>query len=236
MTKPTTCSVASSPTSDAARHPCASDVSTRGDYVPPADLGAQQGLTFSKSIADLDDSHVIVATAAKWATVGFDRTWPFAIVDEAYQMRSDSLLPIGVMMESLLFVGDPVNWPPSPPQTTPDSAVGRSRRSRPLPRQSLPPSRRPRASPCPSRGASPATQPPWSVTPSTRSPSPPAPSRNSGDYDAASPRCIADEQPTRSTVATRQGGPISNSTTCRCRRPTPMPSGRSSTSSRNRRR
>ena len=78
-----------------------------GDYVPPADLGAQQGLTFSKSIADLDDSNVIVAPAAKWATVGFDRTWPFAIVDEAYQMRSDSLLPIGVMMESLLLVGDP---------------------------------------------------------------------------------------------------------------------------------
>ncbi len=50
---------------------------------------------------------MIVATAAKWATVGFDRTWPFAIVDEAYQMRSDSLLPIGVMMESLLLVGDP---------------------------------------------------------------------------------------------------------------------------------
>ena len=79
----------------------------RGGYVPPADIAAQHGLTFSKSITDLDDSNVIVATAAKWATVGFDRTWPFAIVDEAYQMRSDSLLPIGVMMESLLSVGDP---------------------------------------------------------------------------------------------------------------------------------
>ena len=78
-----------------------------GDYVPPADLGAQRGLMFSKSIADLHDSNVIVAPAAKWATVGFDRTWPFAIVDEAYQMRSDSLLPIGVMMDSLLMVGDP---------------------------------------------------------------------------------------------------------------------------------
>jgi hypothetical protein len=79
----------------------------RGDYIPPADLGAQQRLTFSKSVTDLHDSHVIVATAAKWATVGFDRTWPFAIVDEVYQMRSDALLPIGVMMESLLSVGDP---------------------------------------------------------------------------------------------------------------------------------
>jgi superfamily I DNA and/or RNA helicase len=53
------------------------------------------------------ESDVIVAPAAKWASVGFDRTWPFAIVDEAYQMRSDALLPIGVMMESLLLVGDP---------------------------------------------------------------------------------------------------------------------------------
>jgi len=76
-------------------------------YVPPADLGAEQGLMFSKSITDLHDSTVIIATAAKWATVDLDRTWPFAIVDEAYQMRSDSLLPIGAMMESLLLVGDP---------------------------------------------------------------------------------------------------------------------------------
>lgn len=78
-----------------------------GDYVPPADLSSRRGLTFSKSIADLEDSNLIIAPAAKWATIGFDRTWPFAIVDEAYQMRSDSLLPIGVMMESLLLVGDP---------------------------------------------------------------------------------------------------------------------------------
>jgi len=79
----------------------------RDGYVPPGDLGGLQELTFSKSINDLHDSNVIVATAAKWATVGLDRSWPFAIVDEAYQMRSDSLLPIGVMMESLLLVGDP---------------------------------------------------------------------------------------------------------------------------------
>jgi AAA domain len=78
-----------------------------GDYTPPADLSGQHGVSFSKSIADLCDNDVIVATAAKWATVGFDRTWPFAVVDEAYQMRSDALLPIGVMMESLLLVGDP---------------------------------------------------------------------------------------------------------------------------------
>lgn len=78
-----------------------------GDYVPPADLRADVGIAFSKSIIDLDTSDVIVATAAKWATVDLALSWPFAIVDEAYQMRSDALLPIGVMMKRLLLVGDP---------------------------------------------------------------------------------------------------------------------------------
>ena len=100
-----------------------------GDYVPPTDLSARQGLTFSKSIADLEDSNVIVAPAAKWATVGFDRTWPFAIVDEAYQMRSDSLLPIGAMMESLLLVGDPGQLAPF---TTADDTRFRGRPLSPL--------------------------------------------------------------------------------------------------------
>lgn len=78
-----------------------------GSYNPPDDLGGQQGITFSNSIADFGDCDVIVGTAAKWATVDLSRTWAFAVVDEAYQMRSDALLPIGVMMQSLLLVGDP---------------------------------------------------------------------------------------------------------------------------------
>ena len=78
-----------------------------GAYTRPADLSMQQGVIFSKSIADFCDCDVIVSTAAKWATVDLNRSWPFAVVDEAYQMRSDALLPIGVMMESLLLVGDP---------------------------------------------------------------------------------------------------------------------------------
>lgn len=98
-------------------------------YVPPDDIRAQQGLTFSKSITDFHDSHVIVATAAKWATIGFDQTWPFAIVDEAYQMRSDALLPIGVMMESLLLVGDPGQLAPF---TTADDTRFRGRPLSPL--------------------------------------------------------------------------------------------------------
>jgi superfamily I DNA and/or RNA helicase len=84
-------------------------------YTPPADLGTQPGLAFSKSISELADKEVIVAPAAKWATIGFDYTWPFAIVDEVYQMRSDALLPIGVMMQSLLSVGDPGQLDPFTP-------------------------------------------------------------------------------------------------------------------------
>ncbi len=78
-----------------------------GGYVAPADIATQQGVSFSNAITDLNDSEVIVSTAAKWATIGSDRTWTFAIIDEAYQMRSDQLLPVGAVMEALLLVGDP---------------------------------------------------------------------------------------------------------------------------------
>ena len=43
-------------------------------------------------------AEVILATAAKWATVK-DRTWAWAIIDEAYQMRSDMLLLIAARFE-----------------------------------------------------------------------------------------------------------------------------------------
>lgn len=94
------------------------------DYVPPTEFGTQQGVTFSQDINGLHDSNLIVSTAAKWATVDFDRTWPFAIVDEAYQMRSDLLLPIGTLMESLLLVGDPGQLAPF---TTADDTQFRGR-------------------------------------------------------------------------------------------------------------
>lgn len=100
-----------------------------GDYRPPADLGPQPGVGFSKAIADLQDADVLIATAAKWATVTLARTWPFAIVDEAYQMRSDALLPIGALMESLLLVGDPGQLSPF---TTADPTRFRGRPLSPL--------------------------------------------------------------------------------------------------------
>ena len=100
-----------------------------GDYVPPADLGASRELAFSNSIAHLHDSDVIVSTAAKWATIDSNHTWPFGIVDEAYQMRSDSLLLIGDMMESLLLVGDPGQLAPF---TTADDSQFRGRPLSPI--------------------------------------------------------------------------------------------------------
>ncbi|MFC4587798.1 AAA family ATPase [Sphaerisporangium corydalis] len=57
-------------------------------------------------LPDLGDPAVVVATADKWAWAG-DRTWPWAIVDEAYQMRSDKLLRIAGLFDRALFVGDP---------------------------------------------------------------------------------------------------------------------------------
>ena len=56
--------------------------------------------------AELDDCHITLGTAAKWATVeGHHRRW--AIVDEAYQMRSDALLLVAPQFDRALFVGDP---------------------------------------------------------------------------------------------------------------------------------
>jgi len=106
----------------------------RGRLRPARRPRARRGLTFSKSIADLHDKQRDRRSRRQVGRpFGFDRTWPFAIVDEAYQMRSDSLLPIGVMMDSLLMVVTPVSWPPSPPQTTPDSASAALAGPRPRP-------------------------------------------------------------------------------------------------------
>ena len=47
------------------------------------------------------------STAAKWAHVKGVEPWRHAIVDEAYQMRSDALLAVAGLFERALFVGDP---------------------------------------------------------------------------------------------------------------------------------
>lgn len=79
----------------------------RSSYSPPADIAFREDITFSTSIDNLRHCHVVIAPAAKWSFVDKANRWPFAIIDEAYQMRSDALLPIGVMMDKLLLVGDP---------------------------------------------------------------------------------------------------------------------------------
>jgi hypothetical protein len=57
-------------------------------------------------ITALDDRDIVLATAAKWARVK-DHRRRWAIVDEAYQMRSDALLLVAGQFERGLFVGDP---------------------------------------------------------------------------------------------------------------------------------
>ncbi|HEU5357171.1 MAG TPA: AAA domain-containing protein [Actinocrinis sp.] len=70
-------------------------------------------VTVAGKVADLGQPAVTIATAAKWARTG-EADWPeggwrWAILDEAYQMRSDGLLAIAPRFAAgtALFVGDP---------------------------------------------------------------------------------------------------------------------------------
>jgi hypothetical protein len=76
------------------------------DYTAPPALLALPNVTVGTRIDDLGAGQVVLATSAKWATVK-DRSWRWAIIDEAYQMRSDMLLLIAPRFERALFVGDP---------------------------------------------------------------------------------------------------------------------------------
>ncbi|NNH76080.1 AAA family ATPase [Nocardia uniformis] len=62
--------------------------------------------TVRQKLTDLAACKIIVGTSAKWATVT-DSRFGWAILDEAYQMRSDKLLQIVERFERGLFVGDP---------------------------------------------------------------------------------------------------------------------------------
>ncbi|MFG2037873.1 AAA family ATPase [Dactylosporangium sp. NPDC048998] len=75
-------------------------------YVPVARISGHRNVTVDTAVAGLAGSRVIVGTSAKWATLT-DGSWPWAIVDEAYQMRSDALLQIAGRFDRTLFVGDP---------------------------------------------------------------------------------------------------------------------------------
>ncbi|MFW6693543.1 AAA domain-containing protein [Streptomyces sp. MAR4 CNX-425] len=88
-------------------------------------LDRHESVRTAPRLADLDGLDVVASTAAKWAYVAAARArdgadaerWEHAIVDEAYQMRSDALLSVGGLFERALFVGDPG-------QLDPFSAVG----------------------------------------------------------------------------------------------------------------
>jgi hypothetical protein len=78
----------------------------RAGYVPPPRIDGLPNVAVGSDLRSLGEPHVTVATAAKWAYVK-DAAWRFAIVDEAYQMRSDALLALATRFERALFVGDP---------------------------------------------------------------------------------------------------------------------------------
>ncbi|MFD5050631.1 AAA family ATPase [Streptomyces tendae] len=83
-----------------------------GHVLPPR-VTSHANVTGSTQVADLRDLPVVVSTAKKWSFVTPDKCapWRWAIVDEAYQMRSDALLataPLFAQDDSqVLFVGDP---------------------------------------------------------------------------------------------------------------------------------
>ncbi|MFD9122266.1 AAA domain-containing protein [Streptomyces bottropensis] len=80
---------------------------TAKEHSVPHDLQAHPGIRVGTRIEALEKTaDVIVGTAMKWATVT-DRRWPWAIIDEAYQMRSDMLLWTAGLFDRALFVGDP---------------------------------------------------------------------------------------------------------------------------------
>lgn len=62
--------------------------------------------TVGQKLADLAGCQIIVGTSMKWATVQ-DASFGWAILDESYQMRSDTLLQIVKRFDRGLFVGDP---------------------------------------------------------------------------------------------------------------------------------
>ncbi|WP_414166373.1 AAA family ATPase [Streptoverticillium reticulum] len=79
---------------------------TAANHTVPPDVPALPGVRVGHRIEDLKTAHVVVGTAMKWATVR-NRRWPWAIIDEAYQMRSDTLLRTAHLFDQALFVGDP---------------------------------------------------------------------------------------------------------------------------------
>ncbi|MFE6055127.1 AAA family ATPase [Kitasatospora sp. NPDC056446] len=77
------------------------------DSRPGPEVLKHAAVTPSDKVADLLEHDVVISTAAKWQWVRTEAPWRHAIVDEAYQMRSDALLAVARLFERALFVGDP---------------------------------------------------------------------------------------------------------------------------------
>ncbi|MDI5967203.1 AAA family ATPase [Streptantibioticus silvisoli] len=77
------------------------------DSPPDPALDRHPQVARSPKVAELRGRQVVIATAAKWGFVKDVEPWRHAIVDEAYQMRSDALLRVAGLFERALFVGDP---------------------------------------------------------------------------------------------------------------------------------
>lgn len=76
-------------------------------YAPEAIRARVPSLCITTRTRDLDNAAIIIGTAAKWAREA-DFQCPWAIIDEAYQMRSDLLLALDASrFERMLLVGDP---------------------------------------------------------------------------------------------------------------------------------
>lgn len=80
----------------------------------PPNLDPHPRLLTGNRIGDVNGADVIVSTSAKWAYVD-DTNFPIAIIDEAYQMRSDQLFYLGGLFDRALLVGDPGQLDPFTP-------------------------------------------------------------------------------------------------------------------------
>jgi hypothetical protein len=87
------------------------------NYLPTPRVTRHHLVSVAQKADDLISCRVIVGTAAKWATITAG-LWPWAVIDEAYQMRSDTLLRIAGRFQSALFVGDPGQLDPFSAVTT----------------------------------------------------------------------------------------------------------------------
>lgn len=83
------------------------------DFVLPERVRRHANVRGSNEAPSLRELPVVVSTAKKWSHVPREKCapWRWAIVDEAYQMRSDALLATAPLFSEkdsqVLFVGDP---------------------------------------------------------------------------------------------------------------------------------